>query len=98
MTLAYSLYKLRTRPSYVAVRIVELKGKSFLQSSAFTERSIFSEAEPSNREMTLALNYFCMFNIETIYIYANVLRGTKHRKYIGHVKIYVFFITLHIEN
>lgn len=50
------------------VRIVELKGKSFLQSSVCTECSIFPESEPSDREMTLALNYFCMFNIETIYM------------------------------
>lgn len=52
--------------------------------------------------MTLALNYFYMFNIETIYIYANALRSTKHRKYIIRVSKYakacIFFTTATIEN
>jgi len=77
-TLTYSLYKLWMCVGYV-VRIVELKGKSFLQSSVCTERSIFSESKPSDKEMTLALNYFYMFNMETIYMrIIYVVRSTEN--------------------
>lgn len=76
MKLAYSFYKLkhvRWHNLCAAIQTNRLKGKPFLyssisQSAIFFQRPNFRIEREREREMTLILNYFYMFNIKTIYI------------------------------